>query len=179
MLQFEELRLELNDNKQKLSELREALGLDALKEEIAKLEEQTAAEEFWGDIENSQKVLQRISQLKNKVAKLNNDLREYFDTCGEMSLPNIECTCIGYSPMGLVDTQDIKDEDGNVTGFQATVDDLDYKVEYVEEDGDIYLTGWEELEGDLKYQRRRLNKAWRVFKAENPDAELERDDDED
>ena len=68
MLQFEELRLELNDNKQKLSELREALGLDALKEEIAKLEEQTAAEEFWGDIENSQKVLQRISQLKNKVA---------------------------------------------------------------------------------------------------------------
>ncbi len=45
---FEELRLELNDNKQKLSELREALGLDALKEEIAKLEEQTAAEEFWG-----------------------------------------------------------------------------------------------------------------------------------
>ena len=46
MLQFEELRLELNDNKQKLSELREALGLDALKEEIAKLEEQTAAEEF-------------------------------------------------------------------------------------------------------------------------------------
>ena len=68
MLQFEELRLELNDNKQKLSELREALGLDALKEEIAKLEEQTAAEEFWGDIKNSQKVLQRISQLKNKVA---------------------------------------------------------------------------------------------------------------
>ena len=68
MLQFEELRLELNDNKQKLSELREALGLDALKEEIEKLEEQTAAEEFWGDIENSQKVLQRISQLKNKVA---------------------------------------------------------------------------------------------------------------
>lgn len=41
MLQFEELRLELNDNKQKLSELREALGLDALKEEIANLEEQT------------------------------------------------------------------------------------------------------------------------------------------
>ena len=42
MLQFEELRLELNDNKQKLSELREALGLDALKEEIAKLEAELA-----------------------------------------------------------------------------------------------------------------------------------------
>lgn len=42
----------------------------------------------------------------------------------------------------------------------------------------IYLIGWEELEDDLKYQRRRLNKAWRVFKAENPDAELERDDED-
>ena len=129
--------------------------------------------------ELTKRELRKLNTLKNKVAKLNNDLREYFDTCGEMSLPNIECTCIGYSPMGLVDTQDIKDEDGNVTGFQATVDDLDYKVEYVEEDGDIYLIGWEELEDDLKYQRRRLNKAWRVFKAENPDAELERDDEED
>lgn len=129
--------------------------------------------------ELTKRELRKLNTLKNKVVKLNNDLREYFDTCGEMLLPDIECTCIGYSPMGLVDTQDIKDKDGNVFGFQATVDDLDYKVEYVEEDGDIYLTGWEELEDDLKYQRRRLNKAWRVFKAENPDAELERDDDED
>lgn len=96
-----------------------------------------------------------------------------------MSLPDIECTCIGYSAMGMVEANDIKDKEGNVIGFQATVDDLDYKVEYVEEDGDIYLTGWEELEDDLKYQHRRLNKAWRIFKAENPDAELERDDEED
>ena len=123
--------------------------------------------------------LNKLNTRKAKVEKLKNDLREYFDASGDMSLPDIECTCIGYSPMGLVDTQDIKDEDGNVTGFQATVDDLDYKVEYVEEDGDIYLIGWEELEDDIRYQRRRLNKAWRIFKSENPDAELERDDDED
>ncbi len=67
MLQFEELRLELLENKDKLKELREALGLDNLKAEIATLEERTADENFWGDIENSQKVLQKISQLKNKV----------------------------------------------------------------------------------------------------------------
>lgn len=129
--------------------------------------------------ELTKRELRKLNTLKNKVAKLNNDLREYFDACGEMSPPDIECTCIGYSTMGLVDTQDIKDKDGNVVGFQASVDDLDYKVEYVEEDDDIYLTGWEELEDDIKYQRRRLNKAWRIFKSENPDAELERDDDED
>lgn len=81
--------------------------------------------------------------------------------------------------MGLVDTQDIKDKDGNVFGFRAYVDDLETAVVYVEEEGEIFLSGWEELEDDIKYQRRRLNKAWRIFKSENPDAELERDDDED
>lgn len=127
----------------------------------------------------TKKELRKLNTLKNKVAKLNNDLREYFDTCGEMSLPDIECTCIGYSPMGLVDTQDIKDEEGNVFGFRAYIDNLETAVVYVEDEGEIFLSGWEELEDNLKYQRRRLNKAWRIFKSENPDAELERDDDED
>ena len=90
MLQFEELRLELNDNKQKLSELREALGLDALKEDIATLEEQTAAEEFWGDIENSQKVLQRISQLKNKVANYTSLETAFDDTMTLIELADEE-----------------------------------------------------------------------------------------
>ena len=129
-------------------------------------------------IQLTKRELNKLNTRKAKVEKLNNDLREDFDTCGEMSLPNIECTCIGYSAMGMVEANDIKDKEGNVIGFQATVDNLDYKVEYVEEDGDIYLIGWEELEADLKYQRRRLNKAWRVFKAESPDAELERDDED-
>ena len=129
--------------------------------------------------ELTKRELRKLTTLKNKVAKLNNDLREYFDTCGEMSLPDIECTCIGYSPMGLVDTQDIKDKDGNVSGFRAYVDDLETAVVYVEEEGEIFLSGLKELEDDIKYQRRRLNKAWRIFKSENPDAELERDDDED
>lgn len=130
-------------------------------------------------IQLTKRELNKLNTRKAKVAKLNNDLKEYFDASGDMSLPDIECTCIGYSPMEMIETNDLKDKEGNIIGFQATVDDLDYKVEYVEEDGDIYLIGWEELEDDLKYQRRRLNKAWRVFNAENPDAELERDDEED
>lgn len=129
-------------------------------------------------IQLTKRELNKLNTRKAKVEKLNNDLREYFDASGDMSLPDIECTCIGYSAMGMVETNDIKDKNGNVVGFQATVDDLDYKVEYVEEDGDIYLIGWEELEDDIKYQRRRLNKAWRIFRSENPDAELERDDED-
>lgn len=90
MLQFEELRLELLDNKDKLKELREALGLDNLKKEIASLEEQTAAEDFWGDLENSQKVLQKISQLKNKVAAYESLESSFDDTLTLIELADEE-----------------------------------------------------------------------------------------
>ena len=130
-------------------------------------------------IQLTKRELNKLNIRKAKVAKLKNDLRKYFDASGDMSLPDIECTCIGYSPMGLVETYDMKDKEGNVIGFQAYIDGLEYTVVYIEDGEDVFLAGWEELEDDLKYQRRRLNKAWRVFKAENPDAELERDDEED
>ncbi len=80
MIQFEELKLELQGYSDKLSELREALGLDKIREEIAKLEEQTAAEDFWGDLDNSQKVLRTISQLKNKVSAFESLQASFEDT---------------------------------------------------------------------------------------------------
>lgn len=66
MLEFEELGLKLEGNKAALSELRGAIGYDYLKEQVAKLEAQAAADGFWDDVENSQAVLQKISQLKGK-----------------------------------------------------------------------------------------------------------------
>ena len=67
MIQFEELRLSLINSHDKLVRLGESFGIENLKKEIADLEAQTAAEGFWNDLENSQKVQQRISKLKNKV----------------------------------------------------------------------------------------------------------------
>ncbi len=90
MLQFEELRLELLESEQPLKDLAEALNLDAAKAEIAKLEEQTAVGDFWDDIENSQKVLQRISQLKNKVGKYEKLHSDYEDTLVMIELANEE-----------------------------------------------------------------------------------------
>ena len=66
MLEFEELGLKLEGNKAALSELRGAIGYDYLKEQVAKLEAQAAADGFWDNVENSQAVLQKISQLKGK-----------------------------------------------------------------------------------------------------------------
>ena len=68
MLQFEELRLSLLENEKPLEDLKAALGLDQMKDEIKRLEEEASKDGFWDDLENSQKVLQRTSNLKNKVA---------------------------------------------------------------------------------------------------------------
>ncbi len=78
MLQYEELRLKLLSYEDKLKELKEALGLEEMKAEQEKLEELTAQEDFWGDLSNSQKVLQRIATLKNKI-KAYEDLAAAYD----------------------------------------------------------------------------------------------------
>ena len=74
MLQFEELKLALDELKPDLS----ALDLKAAGEEIEKLEAQAAEPEFWNDMSHSQKILQRTSTLKNKVSKYN-ALKQKFD----------------------------------------------------------------------------------------------------
>jgi peptide chain release factor 2 len=79
MIQFEELRLELEDYRGKLDRLKASLGLEQTKEEIQALEDESGRPGFWDDLSNSQKVLQRISALKNKAASfdgLNSDFED-------------------------------------------------------------------------------------------------------
>ena len=78
MLQFEEVKQALTDLEPELRDLADALGLEKTKEEIEKLEQQAAAPGFWDDLENTQKVLQRTSALKNKVENYNR-LQGQFD----------------------------------------------------------------------------------------------------
>ena len=52
-----------------LQKLAAALDLEGAKKEVAELEAKTAEEGFWSDLENSQKVLQRTKQLKNKLSR--------------------------------------------------------------------------------------------------------------
>ncbi len=79
MLQFEELRLRLLGQKEKLAELREALGLEAAREECAALEAKCAAEGFWDDPRQSQTILQRIARLKAKQESYSRLERGYDD----------------------------------------------------------------------------------------------------
>jgi len=66
MLIYDEIRLKLNNDKPKLEELRGALQPEASLAEAQKMEDQTTAPGFWDDPEKSQKVLQKIRQLKAK-----------------------------------------------------------------------------------------------------------------
>ena len=67
MLQFEELRLELEGLEPEIRDLAEALGLKAMANEVAELDMKASEPGFWDDMEKSQKILQRSSLLKNKI----------------------------------------------------------------------------------------------------------------
>ncbi|CDZ24288.1 Peptide chain release factor 2 [[Clostridium] cellulosi] len=80
MLLYEELRLKLEGMRPELNELSEALGLDVARKEVAELEEKAAQPEFWNDIKNSQKVLQRTRQLKDKIESYDKLKKDFEDT---------------------------------------------------------------------------------------------------
>ena len=79
MLFYEETQNELQGMKPQLSELYAALGIDKKLVEIKVLEEQAAEPAFWNDMEGSQKVLQRTSQLKAAVASYDKLKGKYDD----------------------------------------------------------------------------------------------------
>lgn len=69
MLQFEELKRALEVQMTALDELRDALGLERLREEVDMLEHKAAEPGFWDDMESAQKVLQKTATLKGKDEK--------------------------------------------------------------------------------------------------------------
>lgn len=66
MLQFEELKRQLEEQEAALEELGQALGLEKLREEVDMLEHKSAEPGFWDNMEQAQKVTQRMAALKAK-----------------------------------------------------------------------------------------------------------------
>ncbi len=79
MIQFDEFKQTLLSMKPELENLKVALDLDEGAKEIEKLEKESAAQDFWNDLENSQKVLQRIKTLKSKKEKYEDLLTSWDD----------------------------------------------------------------------------------------------------
>ncbi len=68
MLEYEQYKLELQGLEEAINELEFSLDISGTKKQIEELENLAAAPDFWDDMENSQKVLQKIKQLKDKAA---------------------------------------------------------------------------------------------------------------
>lgn len=90
MIQFEELRLELEGMEPDIRELANALGLDKIKMEIEQLEQRASQPGFWDDVENSQKILQKTGALKNKAAQYDALTAAYDDTLALIELADEE-----------------------------------------------------------------------------------------
>lgn len=90
MLQFEELKLALDEMSEDLKDLSEALGFSKINQEIKILEEKSSKPDFWDDMDNSQKVLQKISTLKSKSQRYKKLYSLYEDTKTLIDLANEE-----------------------------------------------------------------------------------------
>ncbi len=88
MVQFEELRLELERTKPEIDDLADALGLKAMESEIQQLENRATEPGFWDDMEKSQVILQRTSALKGKVEGYNSLVSKYEDAMALIELAN-------------------------------------------------------------------------------------------
>lgn len=90
MLQFEELKLELQNLKPDIDDLADALGLKSMLSEIQQLENTAAEPGFWDDMERSQKILQKTSSLKSKVEEFDKLSNMYEDTMALIELADEE-----------------------------------------------------------------------------------------
>lgn len=72
MVEFDEQKIRLQNHKPSLKELREAIHYDELISNISKLEAILSTDNFWNDIEQSQKVLKLINTYKNKINDYDN-----------------------------------------------------------------------------------------------------------
>lgn len=115
-----------------------------------------------------------VKQVLKAVEKFNKELEDLYRAQGERELPIVDCTIIGtepYEPMTIVETK---------KGIKVTSDGETFHIYEYNDGGEKCLHDWDDyfdgLKEELAYQRERMRKAWRVFRSENPDAELERDE---
>lgn len=90
MIEYEELKARLLESEKTIENLKEALAIDSLKDEINTLEEKSSAPGFWDDMDKSQKIMQKIGSLKAKVASFENVKNDYDDALVMIELADEE-----------------------------------------------------------------------------------------
>lgn len=70
-IKFDEYKVKLNNLGPVLDDLGVSLGMEAAIEELDLLQAQSAADDFWSNMEKAQKVSQRIKNLQDKIEAQN------------------------------------------------------------------------------------------------------------
>ena len=79
LIEYDEYKQKLRELEPELDKLSAALDMDSARAEARKLEDETAQDGFWNDLERSQKVQQRLKQLQNKIARQDKLVTEWQD----------------------------------------------------------------------------------------------------
>ena len=79
LIEYDEYKQKLRDLGPELDKLSAALDMDSARAEAQKLEDETAQDGFWNDLERSQKVQQRLKQLQNKITRQDKLVTEWQD----------------------------------------------------------------------------------------------------
>ena len=66
LIEYDAYKQKLRDLEPELKKLGDALDIDAVAQEAARLEDETTQDGFWNNLERSQKVQTRLKQLQNK-----------------------------------------------------------------------------------------------------------------
>lgn len=90
MLEFEELSQRLSQFEEPIENLKEALDIENVKLQVVELEKQSTAPDFWDDMANSQKVMQKIGALKAKIASYEDLKNDFEDAMVMIELANEE-----------------------------------------------------------------------------------------
>lgn len=80
MLQIEQIKSLLEENRKPLEDLHKALDIENSEKKLAELQKTTVDNDFWNDTENSSKVLKEIGNLKNKIDSFEELKNNFEDT---------------------------------------------------------------------------------------------------
>ena len=69
LIEYDVYKQKLRELGPELDKLSAALDIESARQEAARLEDETAQDGFWNDLERSQKVQMRLKQLQNKIAR--------------------------------------------------------------------------------------------------------------
>ena len=111
MIVYEELKQRLTANEKAVDNLKEALNIDNLIKDIAALEEESARPDFWDDMENSQKTMQKIGALKAKVEAWQSLKSDYDDA------------------LVMIELADEEGDEALADDCTASVDDIEKRIE--------------------------------------------------